>query len=84
MQNEISYKFKVINITTNLVCLTRNQSTYEWTDEYCKLDSVEEIYNCNCSILAPTTIVNDFKYLYYGDKSKILYLPNILPLIYGV
>ncbi|CAK81650.1 unnamed protein product (macronuclear) [Paramecium tetraurelia] len=78
----ISYKFKALNDTTNLVCLMRNSQTYEWSNHNCTLHELNTSYFCNCTTLAPTTICNDYDYLYLRSPQFQLKIPNLLYIIY--
>ncbi|CAD8163692.1 unnamed protein product [Paramecium octaurelia] len=82
LQTYIQYKFKVLNDTTNLVCLMRNSQTYEWSNENCTLHESNTSYFCNCTTLAPTTICNDYDYLFSSYPQFQLNIPNLLYIIY--
>ncbi|CAK70479.1 unnamed protein product (macronuclear) [Paramecium tetraurelia] len=82
LQTYISYKFKVLNDTANLVCLMRNSQTYEWSNENCTLHESNTSYFCNCTTLAPTTICNDYGYLYSNSPQFQLNIPNLLFIVY--
>ncbi|CAK71014.1 unnamed protein product (macronuclear) [Paramecium tetraurelia] len=82
LSSYISYKFKVLNDTTNLVCLMRNSLSYEWSNENCTLDQQNTSYFCNCTNLAPTTICNDYDYLFQNSPKFQLKIPNLLYIIY--
>ncbi|CAD8050784.1 unnamed protein product [Paramecium sonneborni] len=82
LKTYISYKFGIQNDTFNLVCLIRNSLTYEWSNQNCTLNQVNQTYFCNCTTLAPTTICNDYDFLYQGTAQFNLQIPNLLYIIY--
>ncbi|CAD8190575.1 unnamed protein product [Paramecium octaurelia] len=82
LQTYISYNFKVLNDTANLVCLMRNSQTYEWSNENCTLHESNTSYFCNCTTLAPTTMCNDYDYLFQSSPQFQLNIPNLLYIIY--
>ncbi|CAD8053689.1 unnamed protein product [Paramecium primaurelia] len=84
LKTYISYKFKIQNDTSNLVCLMRNSHTYEWSNENCSIHLINSTYYCNCTTLAPTTICNDYDFLFQGSPQFKLDIPNMLYIIYFV
>ncbi|CAK55961.1 unnamed protein product (macronuclear) [Paramecium tetraurelia] len=78
----ITYKFEIRNDTTNLVCISRNPKTYEWTKDNCYLSIINSSYFCICSKIEPVTICNDYQYLYQGSIPQYLKLPNFIFIFY--
>ncbi|CAK71012.1 unnamed protein product (macronuclear) [Paramecium tetraurelia] len=82
LDQPISYRFGIQNDTTNLVCLQRNAKTYEWFDQNCTISEINSTYYCNCTTLSPTTICNDYDFLYQGSSGFRISLPNIFYIVY--
>ncbi|KAM3135886.1 hypothetical protein pb186bvf_012015 [Paramecium bursaria] len=80
LQNSINYSFPVDN-SKLYVCIQRDSSTFNWVNTYCTSKVIESLLYCNCTMLAPTTYVEDKLYIYQGTKLYRITVPNIV--IYG-
>ncbi|KAM3135856.1 hypothetical protein pb186bvf_011985 [Paramecium bursaria] len=80
LQNSINYSFPVDN-SKIYVCIQRDSSTYNWVNTYCSSKVIENLLYCNCTLLAPTSYVNDILFLYQGYKLYRITVPNIV--VYG-
>ncbi|CAD8136460.1 unnamed protein product [Paramecium pentaurelia] len=78
----ITYKFEIQNDTTNLVCISRNAKTYEWTKDNCYLSIINNSYFCICNMIEPVTICNDYQFIYQGTPPFYLKLPNFIFIFY--
>ncbi|CAD8048323.1 unnamed protein product [Paramecium sonneborni] len=82
LQKPIHYKFVIQNDTSNLVCISRNSETYEWTSKNCYLSIVNSSYFCICKMIEPVTICDDYQYIYSGEPPFYLKLPNFVLIVY--
>ncbi|KAM3135859.1 hypothetical protein pb186bvf_011988 [Paramecium bursaria] len=80
LKNSINYSFPVDN-SKIYVCIQRSSSTFNWDDNYCSSKVIENLLYCNCTMLAPTTYVEDNLYIYEGSKLYRITVPNIV--VYG-
>ncbi|KAM3140426.1 hypothetical protein pb186bvf_007406 [Paramecium bursaria] len=82
---KINYTFQLIPTTLlkNYVCVTRNKQ-HEWTAYDCETNIIKSTVQCNCTRLAPTTLVNDYSYKVQGAKEKEFKLENIIGYILAI
>ena len=65
LNTTINYTFPV-DIRYVYVCIQRDES-FNWINSMCKSTKIKDKLYCNCSLLAPTTYVRDYLYIYVGS-----------------
>ncbi|KAM3135880.1 hypothetical protein pb186bvf_012009 [Paramecium bursaria] len=79
LNTTINYTFPV-DVQYVYVCIQRDQS-FNWINNMCKTVKVYDKLYCNCSLLAPTTYVRDYLFIFVGSELYRINIPNIV--IYG-